>query len=259
MSKKKKVVIIIVSVFLAIVLIASLGKGKNNKKNKSPVNTPIVTKAETPSIDDGDEIVDEYPDDTNGFVKKFEIVDVSAHCYYGDKYNSEETEITIKAPKFEEFDYEDKDFSLRVEEKTDANYGTYCLISKQFDDAYQFVTYYNGTTEELLNGSASLIGFTAWYDGKYQILDGEAISHNDIHYYIDTDGTVIMYYDENTNLDSNYYDSNGNLIYQQLFLNGSDKSTWFDANGMERSKEYIYDMVLSKYGDKEIINIFYDK
>lgn len=76
MSKKKKVIIIIVSVFLAIVLIASLGKGKNNKKNNGPINAPVVTETETPSIDDGDAPVENEDDeseedgivDANGYV-----------------------------------------------------------------------------------------------------------------------------------------------------------------------------------------------
>ncbi len=252
MSKKKKVVIIIVSVFLAIVLIASLGKGKNNKKNKSPVNTPIVTKAETPSIDDGDAPAEEYPNTTNDFVKKFEIVDASGDL----EFNDTTYEITIKLPRIEGFS--NSGFRGIWTGISDKYRDEYISIGYQCDDFY-CASIYRGREDNLINGDAEFIGCKVWFDGKYQMVDGQAVSHDDMYYYVDTDGSVIMYYDENTNLDSNYYDSNGSLIYQQLYLNGSDKPTWFDANGMERSREYIYDMVLSKYGDKEIINIVYDK
>lgn len=167
-------------------------------------------------------------------------------------YEPQYIEITIKVPKLEGLDYNS---NLNISE----NNG-YCVVryNSKSDDSADFETFYKGTEEDIKANSGELIGFKTYHEGKYQMVDGEAIDNDDIYVLVDANGKVIIYWTSNSNLDENYYDSNGNLIYQQLFLNGSDHVTCFDSNGYEISLKDFYNSIISDYSNDEVVLYYFN-
>lgn len=135
-----------------------------------------------------------------------------------------------------------------------------CVVRYQSksEDSNDFDTFYKGTEEDVQANNGELIGFLIYQEGKYQMVDGEAIDNDDVYALVDADGKTIIYWTRNSNLDENYYDRNGNLIYQQLFLNGSDHVTCFDSNGYEISLKDFYNSIISDYENEELVSYYFN-
>lgn len=190
-------------------------------------------------------------------IQDYEIIDMTAPCYYGDdKYNKQKSEITIKAPKLEGLDYSSAELNLYAYDDG------YCKVvdynnRKKSEASSDFETIYKGTEEDVLSGNGKVVGFTLYQEGKYQLVDGEAVDNDDLYSLIDANGKVIIYWTENSNCDTKYYDRNGSLIYQLLFLNDSDHATCFDSNGYEISVKELYNSIINDFQNEEFVVYYF--
>lgn len=245
-SGNKKKIFAIVGVVILIIIIVSVCKGKSdsgyNSNNYQDCNNDITAV----------ENISETYSDNGSATLEYEIIDITADCNFGTAYDPQYSEIVIKAPKLEGLDY---DSNLNISE----NNG-YCVIRYQSksEDSNDFDTFYKGAEEDVQINNGELIGFKTYQEGKYQMIDGEAIINDDVYALVDADGKAIIYWTRNSNLDENYYDRNGNLIYQQLFLNGSDHVTCFDANGYEISLKDFYNSIISDYENEKVVSYYFN-
>lgn len=235
----------IFSVIGIIILIIGIFYGCDSKSNSD-----YNTHDDYQNYDFEDDVT--INEKSNSDVQNYEIIDITADCNFGSAYDSQYSKIAIKAPKLEGLDY---DSNLNISE----NNG-YCVLRYQSksDDNSDFNTFYKGTEEDVQANNGELIGFLIYQEGKYQMVDGEAIDNDDIYALVDADGKTIIYWTRNSNLDENYYDSNGNLIYQQLFLNGSDHVTCFDLNGYEISLKDFYNSIISDYVNEQVVSYYFN-
>jgi len=158
---------------------------------------------------------------SNSDIQNYEIIDITADCNFGSAYDPQYSKIAIKAPKLEGLDY---DSNLNISE----NNG-YCVLRYQSksDDNSDFNTFYKGTEEDVQANNGELIGFLIYQEGKYQMVDGEAIDNDDIYALVDADGKTIIYWTRNSNLDENYYDSNGKCVvpYRRVIIRNKHPET----------------------------------